>query len=91
MLKWVFAILLLFSFGVRAANIEATVNKKIIPLDEVFVLTITADEILKENPDLSSLSADFEVYSSSVSQSTYVVNQKVSNTTKWKVAVSAKN
>ena len=89
MKKFAVVIGMLFSFAVQAANIEATVNKNIISINDAFVLTITADETLNTKPDLSVLSPNFEVYSNSVSKSTYVVNGKASSTTKWQIILSA--
>lgn len=90
MRKLIFIIGLLFGCNAEAANIEATVNKNIVPQGEVFVLTLTADESLNERPDFSVLNSDYNVYSTSVSHSSYVVNSKTSSTTKWQTIMSAK-
>ena len=82
MRKLVFIISLLFSLDAVAANIKATVNRNIIPQGEVFILTLTADENINENPDFSVLKSDYSVYSTSVSHSSYIVNAKASSTTK---------
>jgi len=79
----------LFGFGCEAANITASVNRNIVPVDEVFVLTISADENTNEKPDLSVLDADYDIYSTSSSKSTYIVNGKASATTKWQIGISA--
>lgn len=91
MKKILFIIVLLFSFDVDAANIKASVNKNIIPQGDLFVLTLTADENIKEKPDFSILNSNYNVYSTSVSYSSYVVNSKTSSTTKWQIMLAAKN
>ena len=55
MKKIIYILGLLFSFDVVAANIEAEVNKKNVPLDELFTLTITVDENSDKQPDLRVL------------------------------------
>lgn len=90
MKKLLFAFLFsIISIEASAANITASVNRNKVPLGEVFVLTITSDENTNDTPDLSVLSNDFKTYSTSVSRSSYVVNGKASNSTKWQVTMSA--
>ena len=90
MKKILFIIGLLFSFNVKAANITASVNKSIIPQGDLFILTLTADDNINEKPDFSVLDTDYNVYSTSVSRSSYVINAKTSSTTKWQTMLAAK-
>ena len=89
MIRAVLFLSLLFAVNVNAANITATVNRNIVAADEVFMLTISADENTNNKPDLSVLTPDYNVYSTSSSKSTYVVNGNTTSTTKWQIGLSA--
>lgn len=89
MKKIAFMLSLFFSFNVYAANIKATVENAVVPIDEIFTLTLSADENVADTPDLSVLTPDFNVYSKSLSTSIYVVNGKRNVSTKWKIGISA--
>lgn len=81
--------LLLLTSTVHAAEITASVNRSPVPQGEVFMLTLHADENLKEQPDLTVLNPDFKVYSTSVSRHHYMVNGQLSAATEWKIGLMA--
>lgn len=83
--------LLSVSLNCEAANITAKVNRSPVPLGEVFVLTLTADESVNATPDLSVLENNFKVYSTSVSRQNYIINGKSSASTSWQIGLIALN
>jgi len=85
---FIIILILLFALNVQAATIKATVDRNIIPINEIIVLTLTADENMSEKPDLRVLNPNYEIYTTSVSHSSYVVNSKSSATTTWQIAIA---
>jgi len=94
--KWVslflIALLTILSPAIAfAAQVEATVSKNIVGLNDVFQLTVKIDDSVNANAlDLSPLDADFNYGTPSVSNSTSMINGVISRSTEWNVALAAK-
>ncbi|OAN11212.1 hypothetical protein A3K86_19840 [Photobacterium jeanii] len=91
MTHFVIAIASLIAFSAQAAQVEATVSKNIVAVNEVFQLEISIDSNV--NPDslaLSALDKDFTYGRPSVSSNSSYINGVVSRTTQWRLAVAAK-
>nr|WP_307930359.1 BatD family protein [Photobacterium damselae] len=74
-----------------AAQVEATVSKNIVGLNDVFQLTVKIDDGVNANAlDLSPLDTDFNYGTPSVSNSTSMINGVISRSTEWNVALAAK-
>lgn len=87
-------ILLLFTilmgFDVQAANIDVTVDRSQVSMNESFQITFIADEAPDGAPDFSPLEKDFEILGRSQSTSTSIFNGQYSKTQQWKLSVIAK-
>ncbi|TMX70788.1 BatD family protein, partial [Photobacterium damselae] len=94
--KWVslflIALLTILSPAIAfAAQVEATVSKNIVGLNDVFQLTVKIDDSVNANAlDLSPLDADFNYGTPSVSNSTSMINGVISRSTEWNVSLAAK-
>ncbi|MBA5685272.1 protein BatD [Photobacterium damselae subsp. damselae] len=94
--KWVslflIALLTILSPAIAfAAQVEATVSKNIVGLNDVFQLTVKIDDSVNAHAlDLSPLDADFNYGTPSVSNSTSMINGVISRSTEWNVALAAK-
>lgn len=87
-------ILIVFSlfagFKVQAANIDVTVDRSPVGLNESFQITFIADEMPDGQPDFAPLEKDFEILGRSQSSSTSIINGQYSKTQQWKLSVMAK-
>ncbi|TAL51743.1 MAG: protein BatD, partial [Methylovulum sp.] len=74
-----------------AAQINASVDRNPVNIDESFQITFTATDTPDGEPDFSPLEQDFSILSQSQSSSSSWVNGQSSNTIQWIVNVIAKN
>lgn len=75
----------------QAAQVEATVSKNIVAVNEVFQLMITIDSNVNPNSlDLSALGENFTYGRPSVSSNNAYSNGTLSSSTQWRIAVAAK-
>jgi len=79
--------LCLAAFNARAAEIRAEVNRSPLVLNEIFMLTLSADENITATPDLSVLEPDFKVYATSVSRQNYQVNGDSQTSVTWEIGL----
>ncbi|PKM38051.1 MAG: hypothetical protein CVV06_02625 [Gammaproteobacteria bacterium HGW-Gammaproteobacteria-10] len=79
------------TFEVQAANIDVTVDRSPVGLNESFQITFIADQSPDGQPDFAPLEKDFEILGRSQSSSTSIVNGQYSKTQQWKLSVMAKH
>ena len=87
---WLLASLLLWAHPAFAAQIELTLDRNPVPLNESFTLTFTANESPDDDPDFSPLQANFEVLNQSQSSQMSIVNGRATRDISWQVQVMAK-
>lgn len=78
-------------FRVQAANIDVTVDRSPVGLNESFQITFIADQTPDGQPDFTPLEKDFEILGQSQSRSTSLINGQYSRTQQWKLSVMAKH
>ncbi|WP_404358874.1 BatD family protein [Methylotuvimicrobium sp. KM1] len=78
------------TFKAQAANIDVTVDRSPVGLNESFQITFIADETPDDQPDFAPLEKDFEILGRSQSSSTSIINGQYSKTQQWKLSVMAK-
>jgi tetrahydromethanopterin S-methyltransferase subunit F len=81
---------LLWAHPVLAANIEVTLDRNPVPINESFTLTFTANESPDDDPDFSPLQANFEVLNQSQSSQMSIVNGRATRHISWQLQVMAK-
>ncbi|MCD2449709.1 BatD family protein [Methylicorpusculum oleiharenae] len=74
-----------------AEEIEVSVDRNPVTLNESFQLLFTANESPDGRPDFSPLETDFEILGQSQSSSTSIINGQFSKKIQWKVDVLAKS
>ncbi len=77
--------------GVIAAQIEVSVDRNPVSIDESFQIHFTTTESPDAAPDFSPLEQDFTILNQSHSSNASWVNGKSSKTVQWTVSVIAKN
>jgi tetrahydromethanopterin S-methyltransferase subunit F len=87
---WLLASLLLWAHPVLAAQIEVTLDRNPVPINESFTLTFTANESPDDDPDFSPLQANFEVLNQSQSSQMSIVNGRATRHISWQLQVMAK-
>lgn len=83
--------ILFAAFKVQAANIDVTVDRSPVGLNESFQITFIADETPDGQPDFEPLEKNFEILGRSESSSTSIINGQYSKTQLWKLSVMAKH
>ncbi len=73
-----------------AVDIQVSVDRNPVSIDESFQIIFTATESPDEDPDFSPLEQDFSILNQSTSSSSSWVNGQSSKTVKWIVNVMAK-
>jgi hypothetical protein len=73
-----------------AADINVSVDRNPVSLDDSFQITFTATESPDDDPDFSPLEQDFSILSQSNSSSSSWINGKSSKTIQWTLNVMAK-
>jgi hypothetical protein len=86
----IFMMLTLAAPHAWAANIEVSLDRNPVPLNESFTITFSADEEPDGDPDFSPLQADFEIIRQSQSNQFSLSNGRASRQIAWQVAVVAK-
>jgi len=89
----VFFLLLLLIFAPQstfAADINVSVDRNPVSLDESFQIIFTATESPDDDPDFSPLEQDFTILSQSNSSRSSWINGKASKTIQWTLNVMAK-
>ena len=82
---------LIIPFGEAfAANIEVSLDRNPVPINESFTLTFAADEAPDDDPDLSPLKENFEILNQSQSNQFSLVNGKTTRQVRWQVELLAK-
>ena len=82
---------LIIPFGEAfAANIEVSLDRNPVPINESFTLTFAADEAPDDDPDLSPLKESFEILNQSQSNQFSLVNGKTTRQVRWQVELLAK-
>ena len=87
---WLLAGLLLWVHPIFAAQIEVTLDRNPVPINESFTLTFSAKESPDDDPDFSPLQANFEVLNQSQSSQMSIVNGRATHLISWQVQVMAK-
>lgn len=78
--------------GTASAAASASVHQSTVTLDRPFVLQLESDDGASSiQPDLTSLSADFDILGTSTQSSVTVINGKVSSTQGWSVSLLPKH
>jgi len=75
---------------VYGLTFTANVDSHQVQVGSSFLLTLTADEQLGSQPDLSALKQDFEVINTSQSNQMQIVNGQYTSKTVWKIYLLAK-
>ncbi|MGR5150999.1 BatD family protein [Photobacterium swingsii] len=90
-LRLLLGVCALLSVSVHAAQVEATVSKNIVAVNEVFQLVIAIDSNVNPNSlDLSALEDNFTYGRPSVSSNNSYTNGTLSSSTQWRIAIAAK-
>jgi hypothetical protein len=77
--KWLITLCLLFScIDTMASQLSASVDRDTIGIQETLILTLSADDRVHKEPDLSELKSDFDVLGTSRSQSTRILQWQCS-------------
>ncbi|MFA6052378.1 MAG: BatD family protein [Methylobacter sp.] len=95
-MQWCFCLLILSAFllapqTVSAAQIDVSLDRNPVSLDESFEIIFTAAESPDGAPDFSPLEQDFEILSQSQSSNSSWVNGQSSKTIQWTLNVMAKH
>ncbi|NBY21344.1 MAG: hypothetical protein EBQ73_00360, partial [Gammaproteobacteria bacterium] len=82
---------LILPFGdAFAVNIEVSLDRNPVPINESFTLTFAADEAPDDDPDLSPLKDNFEILNQSQSNQFSMVNGKTTRQVSFQVQLIAK-
>lgn len=73
-----------------ANQLTASVDRDHVGLQDTFTLTVNADESTQQAPDFSALKSDFDVLTTSRSQSIRIVNGRTEATTDWQITLAPK-
>ena len=84
-------LLLLAPQAVFAAQINVSVDRNPVSLDESFQIIFTANESPDSDPDFSPLEQDFEILGQSQSSNSSWINGQSSKTIQWTLNVMAKH
>ena len=87
---WLLAGLLLLVHPVFAAQIEVSLDRNPVPINESFTLSFTANESPDDDPDFAPLQANFEVLNQSQSSQVAINNGRATRHLTWQVQVMAK-
>lgn len=82
--------LLLWAAQSFAANIQVTVDRNPVGLDESFHIVFSASEQPDDEPDFTPLNRDFEIRSQGQSSQLSVVNGQYNRTIQWNLTAMAK-
>lgn len=85
-----FGLLMLLASAIEAAEIEVTVDRNPVGLNESFQITFSASEEPDGSPDFSPLQENFEIVNQQRSSSSSWVNGKSSRSEQWIVNAQAK-
>lgn len=89
--RWLLAALLCAASNLTLANqLTASVDRDHIGLQDTFTLTVNADENVQKAPDFSALKNDFDVLTTSRSQSIRIINGRTEATTDWQITLAPK-
>ena len=83
-------LLILAPQSTLAADINVSVDRNPVSLDESFQIIFTATESPDDDPDFSPLEQDFSILNQSNSSSSSWINGKSSKTIQWTLNVMAK-
>ncbi|MFI0434320.1 MAG: BatD family protein [Parachlamydiaceae bacterium] len=82
---------LFFTISVAyAQNISVSLSQKKVSLNESFTLIFSTHQSVKGQPDFSPLEADFDILSNHQEFNTSIINGAVSQVTRWKLGLMAK-
>jgi len=81
----------LFIDAALAANIQVSVDRNPVNLDESFQIIFSADETPDGEPDFSPLEEDFDILSQSSSNNVSLINGKMSRSVRWTLNAMAKH
>ncbi len=81
---------LLLPFFVNAADIQVSVDRNPVNLNESFQITFSSNESPDDDPDFSELQANFDILNQQHSNSMSLINGKTSRNEQWMVSVMAK-
>lgn len=84
------AVMMAISALAQANHITASVDRDNIGLQETLTLIVTADEQTRSTPDFSALKNDFDVLSTSRSQSIRIINGHTESSTDWHITLAPK-
>lgn len=89
--RWLLAALLCAAGNLALANqLTASVDRDHIGLQDTFTLTVNADEKTQQAPDFSALKNDFDILTTSRSQSIRIINGRTEATTDWQITLAPK-
>lgn len=89
--RWLLAALLYTASNLTSANqLTASVDRDHIGLQDTFTLTVNADEKTQQAPDFSALKNDFDILTTSRSQSIRIINGRTESTTDWQITLAPK-
>ncbi len=81
---------LLLAFSSSAADIQVSVDRNPVNLNESFQITFSAGESPDGNPDFAPLQDNFEILNQQRSSNVSLINGKMSRNEQWVVSVMAK-
>lgn len=82
--------LIICSLSSLSADINLSLSKTTVGIDEPFTLIFSSRSNVQAQPDFSPLNADFEILSSSQNHSTSIINGNVNSETSWNLELMAK-
>ncbi|MFM8443580.1 MAG: BatD family protein, partial [Methylococcus sp.] len=87
---WLLAVLIAMANPLLAAEIQLSLDRNPVPINESFTLTFTADAEPDGDPDFSPLEDQFEILNQGQSSQFSIINGKASRQVTWQLQVIAK-
>ena len=87
----VFVMLWLATALVHAAEITASVDRRVLQENESFYLTFSSDTAVDEDPDFSSLEKDFRIINRSQSSNIQIINGHMNREITWRLMMMPKH
>lgn len=89
-LGWLLALLTLLPHAALATQIQVTLDRNPVPVNESFTVTFTANEAPDGEPDFSPLRSDFEILNQGESNQVSIVDGRATRSMSWQLQLLAK-
>ncbi len=82
-MKQVLIVLLFLQTALFAHDVDVTVSRKVVGINESLSVDFSTEHKIRGNPDFSPIEADFEILSTSQGSATSIVNGSVTSKSSW--------